>query len=64
MNQQEWLETYYPQMVIGHTEPVRCAICGEMTTTSPTVVRQYYTCSAQCEKNLQEEYDSGKRQRW
>jgi len=64
MNQKEWLETYYPKMVIGYTEPVACAICGKMTTTSAMWVRQYYTCSGECEKKLQEEYDTGKRQRW
>lgn len=64
MNHKEWLETNYPTMVLGHTERIACAICGKKTRTSPRLVRQYYTCSKECEAKLQEEYDSGKRERW
>ncbi len=64
MNHREWLETNYPHMLVGEAEPVDCAVCGEETRTDPGFIRQFYTCSGDCNAVLQEQYDSGMRTRW
>lgn len=64
MDQEEWLGQNYPKMVVGYTEEVKCAVCGKMTRTPPQQVRQFYTCSSECDDLLQENYNSGILKRW